>query len=123
MAASDVSHSPEEPQPESEWAQVRRLMQLDGAGASELEIWSLDRDKRHLQSRLLSVLVSFRLVDIMSWVARGSSGGVPRILKASAIGGHAKKVSTLNLYYPLMQVSSPYSSAGMGKDEGLGISC
>lgn len=105
----------------SEWAQIRQLMQLDEADKSELEIWSLDRNKgKMLQSRLLGVLVSFRLVDIMSWVARGPSGGVPRILKAPAIGSHAKKVSFTNVVCLVLIFA--YSCTGMGKDEGLGVS-
>lgn len=103
----------------SELAQICQLLQLDELDPSELQIWSLDRSKgKTLQSRLLSVLVSFRLADVMSWIVRGSSGGVPRIHKALVIGGNPGKVSNLNVCLPTLGTLT-YSYIGMGQDEEL----
>lgn len=96
-----------------EFVGIRNLMQLDEEGPLEQQIWSLDRAKaKILLSRLLSILVSFRLLDVMSWMANTPSGKVPHIPRAPVVGVHAKKVSISNntsLYLYLLTISQGWS--------------
>lgn len=74
------------------------LLQLGCVAPSELQLSSLDtNDAKPAVAKLMGLVASLRLIDVMSWMDGAPTACVPRIKRADIIGRRSRKVRFIML--------------------------